>query len=248
MRTVDLNCDMGEGCLNDAELMEFVTSVNIACGSHAGDAETMRATVELAKAKNIAIGSHPSFPDRVNFGRSIMSLQPSEIYTAVRQQTLTLMNVCEDARTVLDHVKPHGALYNLSARDRATAAAIAASVRDVDASLILFGLAGSLSISEAERAGLRTASEAFADRTYQPDGSLTPRDHDDALITGAADAAAQALSIVWDRRAFATDGAKVAIMADTICIHGDGPNAVDLARTIHDTLLSHNINISRLNG
>ena len=245
MRSVDLNCDMGEGYANDRVLMDYVSSVNVACGFHAGDADTMRATVDAALEKSVAVGAHPSFPDREHFGRRDLTLSPGEVYSIVAEQINIFRAVCETAGTHMGHVKPHGALYNLAARDHETAEAIAKAVYDIDPRLILYGLSGSNSISAGDRVGLRTASEVFADRTYQADGSLTPRKELNALITHTAAAAAQALAMVRDGIVVSVSGEGVAVRADTICIHGDGPQAVQFAAAISSELKMNNIRIEK---
>ena len=248
MLSVDLNCDMGEGYPNDAALMDYVSSVNIACGFHAGDDATMRTTVKAAIEKGVAIGAHPSYPDRENFGRTAMSLAPDEIREIVTEQIQILQAVCDADGGKLSHVKPHGALYNHSAKDPAIAAAIAQAVRDHDPKLILFGLSGSVSIGEAQTIGLQTASEAFADRTYRSDGSLTPRSEANALIIDTVVAAEQAFRMISNGCVIAAGGELVAIEADTICIHGDGEHALDFAAAIHKKLTENGIRIKAFNG
>ena len=243
MPQVDLNSDMGEGCPNDAELMDYVSSVNIACGFHAGDPDTMLRTVEVAIRKGMAIGAHPSFPDRANFGRTPMSLSAVEIFDIVEIQVRALIEVCDISGGKLSHVKPHGALYNQAARDPEIAAAIASAVSSIDRNLILFGLSGSCSITEAKKAGLRTASETFADRTYQSDGSLTPRTEPNALITDTAAAAEQALRMATSGTVMSSDGQITNVKADTICIHGDGEHAVQFAIAIRQRLLENGVEI-----
>jgi 5-oxoprolinase (ATP-hydrolysing) subunit A len=244
MRTsVDINCDLGEGCPNDAELMKYISSANIACGFHAGDKETMRQTVDLAIENSVAIGAHPSFPDRDNFGRTNMSLPPDELFTIVSEQILALKAVCDEKGARLHHVKPHGALYNQAARDRTLASAIAEAVKEIDETLVLFGLAGSVSISEAQASGLQTASEVFADRTYQSDGSLTPRSQPNALIEDDEQAIAQALGFVNTGSVQATTGEIVSVRCDTICIHGDGSHAVSFAKKIREAFNNKGIGI-----
>jgi UPF0271 protein len=233
MLTVDLNCDMGEGCGNDAELMKYISSANIACGFHAGDRATMSETVELALAHDVAIGAHPGYRDLENFGRTAMSLPLHEVFAIVAEQIEALRQVCGTHGAVLHHVKPHGALYNQAARDHELAAAIAKAVASVDRDLILYGLSGSALISEAESAGLKTASEVFADRTYQRDGNLTPRTQPDALITAGEKAVAQALQMIRSQTVTATTGETLSIKADTLCIHGDGEHAVEFAAALH---------------
>ncbi len=227
MPRIDLNCDLGEGAGHEAELMPLLTSANIACGAHAGDEATMRVTVALAEKHRVAIGAHPGFADRENFGRKEMLLAPAALHALVVTQIAALARFGP-----LRHVKPHGALYNLAARDAAVAQVIAEAVRGVDASLVLFGLAGSELVRAGRAAGLQVAEEAFADRTYQRDGSLTPRSHPDALITDEAVAVAQVLQMVREGVVRATDGTEVAIKADTVCLHGDGPHAVAFARRL----------------
>ncbi len=240
-RSIDLNCDMGESfgpwrMGNDAELMRYVSSANIACGFHAGDAGTMRETVELALGSGVEIGAHPGFPDLQGFGRRSMSLSPQEVFDVVLYQVSALKGICEASGGRLHHVKPHGALYNQAARDPETASAVAAAIKSLDPRLILYGLSGSSLISEAKKAGLKTASEVFADRRYENDGSLTPRSGTNAVITETSEAAAQALGLVLEAAVTAVDGSRVAVDAETICIHGDGENAVSFARAVRDEL------------
>ncbi len=229
--TIDLNCDLGEGGDQDAALMPWITSANIACGAHAGDEATMRATVALAVRHGVAVGAHPGFPDRENFGRREQLLTPGELCGLVTGQIEALRELGD-----VWHVKPHGALYNLAARDRGMAEAIAEAVHAVDPTLILFGLAGSELVRAGRERGLRVASEVFADRTYQADGALTPRSRADALIADEATAVAQVLRMVREGVVRATDGTDVAIQADTVCLHGDGPKAAALARRLNGEL------------
>lgn len=249
MFTVDLNCDMGESfgaskSGNDAALMNYVSSVNIACGFHAGDARIMRETVETAIKKNVAIGAHPSFPDLQGFGRREMKMPPSEVFDIVLYQISALKEICEAFGRQLHHVKPHGALYNQAAKDKYLAEAIAKAVFALDKNLILYGLSGSFLISEAERIGLKTASEVFADRTYQPDGSLTPRTKQNAMITVTNQAIEQVLQMIKEKSVTATNGEQIPIRAETICIHGDGENALEFAREINIQLKQNDIVIS----
>ena len=229
---IDLNCDMGEGCGNDAALMKYISSANIACGFHAGDLDTMRRTVELALTHGVAIGAHPGYRDRENFGRTSASLSRAEVIDIISEQITALKNVCDELGAKLHHVKPHGALYNQAAKDRALAAAVADAVRGASPDLILYGLSGSFLISEAEALGLSAASEVFADRTYQTDGTLTPRTEPDALINDSQDAVAQALQMIQKQTVTATTGESISIRADTLCIHGDGEHAVAFAKEI----------------
>ena len=232
MHRIDLNCDLGEGAGHDAELMPLITSANIACGGHAGDGQTMRAAVELALQHGVAIGAHPGFVDREHFGRREAPIAPTEARALVLAQIRTLQLIVQSCGGRLVHVKPHGALYNMAARDAALARVMAEAVREVDPQLVLFGLAGSQLLSAGRACGLRVASEVFADRTYQPDGSLTPRSQPEALIQNEDDAVAQVLRMVHESRVRAVDGTDVPIRADTVCVHGDGPHAVAFARRL----------------
>jgi UPF0271 protein len=234
---LDLNSDMGESfgpwrMGDDEAVLAHVTSANIACGFHAGDARMMQHTVRLAHARGVAIGAHPSLPDLQGFGRREMKVAAQEVYDDVLYQIGALAGICRASGARLHHVKPHGALYNMAARDPALADAIARAVRDFDAQLVLYGLAGSQLIAAARRAGLRAASEVFADRTYQPDGSLTPRSRPDAMIGDAGRALAQVEQMVKQGQVVATDDSVVSIQADTLCIHGDQPGAATFAREI----------------
>ncbi len=244
--SIDINCDLGEGFPHDSELMKYISSANIACGFHAGDRDTMRRTVGLAIENNVAIGAHPGYPDRENFGRTSMSLTPERVCGIVSEQILVLKAICEEMGVNLNHVKPHGALYNQSAKDSELAAAIADAVNSIEPQLILFGLSGSVSISAAMVVGLRTASETFADRTYQPDGVLTPRSHPNALIENDDDAIAQALGFVQNGTVAAVTGEIVKVRCDTICIHGDGEHAVSFAKKIREAFENEGIEIKPL--
>ena len=244
MTSVDLNCDIGEGCGNDAELMRHITSANIACGFHAGDEATMRRTVELALENGVAIGAHPGYRDRENFGRTEMALSFGEIYDDVIEQILALRNMCNTLGGRLHHLKPHGALYNQAARDPEIARAIAEAIVAIDNTLILYGLSGSHLISVAEKLGLKTASEVFADRTYRNDGNLTPRSQPGALITETERSLTQVLDVVRYGRVRSIDAIMVPIKAETICIHGDGENASRFASEIKRALLSQGIRIA----
>jgi UPF0271 protein len=234
--TVDLNCDMGEGCANDAALMDYVSSVNIACGFHAGDANTMRRTVETAIEKGVAIGAHPGYRDRDNFGRTPMHLPLDEVRDIVTEQVNALRDVCGEAGATMRHIKPHGALYNQAVRDADLGRVIAQAVADIDKDLVYFGLSGSLMIDEAQKVGLLTASEVFADRTYASDGSLTPRTELNALIHETNAAVTQALDMIKYGRVRTIDGIMVNICADTVCLHGDAENALEFARAIYEAL------------
>ncbi len=236
MHRIDLNCDLGEGAGHDAELMAFITSANIACGGHAGDADSMRTAVALAVRHGVAVGAHPGLNDREGFGRREQPLTPAQAHELVAAQVRALQQIARDAGARLTHVKPHGALYNMAARDAALAQAVAAAVREADPQLVLVGLAGSRLPAAGRACGLRVAGEVFADRSYEPDGALTPRSRPGALVTDEAVAAARVLRMVRDGRVRAADGTDVPVQADTVCIHGDGPRAVATARRLHQEL------------
>ena len=214
---MQINCDLGEGIGNDAELMPYIDEANIACGFHAGDAFTMRETVALCIRHGVKMGAHPSYLDRENFGRKEIEMSPEEIYLLVKKQIETLNQIVKTAGGELNHVKPHGALYNTSAKNTEVAKAIAKAVKDIDPSLILFGLKNSLSVVAGNAEGLKTAEEAFADRRYETDGSLTPRSQPGACFTSVKEVIVQVEKI----------------KADTWCIHGDGPHALEFAKALH---------------
>jgi UPF0271 protein len=248
MDRIDLNCDMGESfgvyrLGHDDELLACVSSANIACGFHAGDPAVMQRTVRAAAERGVAIGAHPGFHDVEGFGRRALAITPEDAYGLVVYQTGALLGFALAADTRLAHVKPHGALYNLAARDASLADAIARAVRDVDRSLVLFGLAGSELITAGQRAGIGTAAEAFADRNYASDGSLLPRSRPDALVHNPAAAAARVVRMVREGQVTSADGADVALRPQTICIHGDGPNAPALARAVREALEREGIRV-----
>ncbi len=238
---IDLNADLGEGCDNDEALLGLVSSANIACGWHAGDAMTMRQCVRWAIDKGVAIGAHPSFPDRENFGRSEMNLPPEDVVAGVLYQVGALAAIVKAEGGTLAHVKPHGALYNQAVKDPVLAEAICEAVRRFDPTLRFFGLAGSGMIAAAERAGLKPVEEVFADRGYQPDGSLVPRSRPGALIEDEEQSLAQTLSLVRDHQVIAIDGSVVAVNAQTVCLHGDGAHALAFARRIRERLAADGI-------
>jgi 5-oxoprolinase (ATP-hydrolysing) subunit A len=243
MLSIDLNCDMGESTHlwpwsieKDRALLPFLSSINLACGFHAGDAHTMHELVEAALTEGVAIGAHPSYEDRDNFGRSNQLLSPEKIYDIVLYQVGALDAFLKVMHSRLHHVKPHGALYNMAAKDEVLASAICKAVYDYDNRLIVYGLSGSMLIAAAHATGLRTCSEVFADRTYQDDGQLTPRIAPNALINDSKQALTQVLQMVQRRTVTSVHGKEVPIAAETICIHGDGEHAVELAMAIHGML------------
>jgi len=248
---VDLNCDMGEsfGAYTigaDDAVFPFITSANVACGFHGGDPAVMRTTLARARRENVAVGAHPGFPDLIGFGRRNLDASPQEIYDLVVYQVGALMGFARAAKLELQHVKPHGALYNMAVAKPELAAAIARAVFDVDRELILFGLPGSHLIGEGQAAGLRTASEAFADRNYLSDGSLVSRKRADAQVHDADEAVRRALRMVREGRVTPVDGPDIPITVDTICIHGDGPHAAEFARRLRGALEADGVAVKPL--
>ena len=233
---IDLNADVGEAIGDDEGVLPFVTSANIACGFHAGNPVIMRSTVQLSRRHGVAVGAHPGFQDLEGFGRRDMHVSTAELENLVAYQIGALAGVASTEGVRLSHVKPHGALYNMAARNAEMADAIARAVRAVDPSLVLFGLSGSQLIAAGERVGLRVASEVFADRGYWPDGSLAPRGTPGALVTEVEDVVRRALGMATGQAVDCVDGTTIHVKADTICIHGDTPGAADLARRVRAAL------------
>ena len=247
--TIDINCDLGESfgawqMGDDAALLAVVSSANIACGFHAGDPDIMRHTVATAVAHQVAMGAHVSLPDLQGFGRREMTVTPNEAYAMTLYQVGALHAFALAAGARLHHVKPHGALYNMAARDIKLAGAIAHAVRDFDPSLWLFGLAGSALPEAGRAAGLSVAAEAFADRGYRADGSLQPRREPGAVITESDQAIAQAMAMAREGKVRAVDGSIVTLKADTLCVHGDGAHAVAFARNLRAALEAAGITIA----
>lgn len=251
MKRVDLNCDMGElpEMLADGSqeaLMKFVTSVNVACGGHAGDEETMRATIQQALRHGVAVGAHPGYEDRENFGRVALNLSGEEIRDSVFRQVAALGKVAEKCGAEVVHVKPHGALYNQAARDARIARAIAEGVRRWRQDVALVGLAGSVMLEEFRAAGFRVAAEAFADRRYEKDRSLRARKFRDALLDAPEKAAEQAVRIAEGLGVLTREGTEVAVEAQTICIHGDTPGAERIAKSVRLALESAGVEVKAL--
>ena len=240
---VDLNADLGEGCANDEALLQRVSSANIACGFHAGDALIMQQSVRLAMKYGVAIGAHPSFPDRENFGRSAMQLPPETVYAQVVYQLGALAAITRAEGGKMIHVKPHGMLYNQAATDAVLADAIARAVFDVDPTLRLVGLAGSELIRAGERAGLQTRQEVFADRRYQSNGALVPRSQPDAMIDSDQQALEQTLTMVQQQKVLSREGVWVPVKADTVCLHGDGEHALTFAMRLREAFDEQGIEI-----
>jgi 5-oxoprolinase (ATP-hydrolysing) subunit A len=236
MLNCDLNCDMGEGIGNDEAIMPYITSANISCGFHAGNGDTIRQTMAIAIKHGVRVGAHPSFRDRENFGRKEMRLDPDKLYAIILEQLIKMDLIAKEKGTALYHVKPHGALYNMAARESEIAATIAQAVKDFNEELVVYGLSNSQMITQAKASGLKTYSEVFADRTYQDDGSLTPRLLPNALIQEDQQCIQQVLQMVNSRTVTTITGNTIPIVADTICIHGDGKHAVNFAIRIHEAL------------
>jgi UPF0271 protein len=248
---VDLNCDLGElpqavfDGTQDA-LMASITSGSVACGGHAGDERTMEATIRQALRHGVCIGAHPGFPDRANFGRLEVSLSPAQIAETVYRQVVSLEQVARRCGATLAHVKPHGALYNLAARDAAVARAIAEGLARWRRDVVLIGLAASTMLDAFREAGFEVAAEAFADRAYESDGSLRSRKLPGSLIRDPEAAAAQALRIAQSHRVVAADGSQIAVDADTICLHGDTPGCVQIAAAVASRLREAGIELKGL--
>lgn len=232
---IELNADIGEGC-DDAALMPFLARVSIACGGHAGDAVSMDAALRLAGEYGVAVGAHPSYPDRAHFGRKQVTADPEEIVAWVTQQIEALAETAAALGLRLAHVKPHGALYNVAAMDRAVAQAVARAVAAVEPGLVVVGLSGSLLIAEAQAAGLGVMNEAFADRRYLPSGQLVSRETEVALVTDPEMAAIQARSLAEGAPIMTLHGTALRVPADTLCLHSDTPNALNIARAVHAAL------------
>lgn len=244
---VDLNADVGEGRIGalgqDPALMPSITSANVACGFHAGDPGVMRATVALAREHGVAVGAHPGFPDLEGFGRRELQVSPRDVEDFVVYQVGALAAIAAAQGIRLQHVKPHGALFNMAVRDRALADAVARAAAVLDRELILFGLPGSELVTAGERAGLRTAREGFADRAYQPDGTLVPRAEPGAVIHDPEVVVRRALRMVREGTVEAVDGSRVPLVIDTLCVHGDTPGAAELAARIRRALVDAGVEV-----
>jgi UPF0271 protein len=249
MFTIDLNCDMGESFgiysvgADESKLMDHITSANIACGFHAGDPDCIKRTVQLAIDKGISIGAHPGLPDLVGFGRRNMHITAQEAYNMVLYQIGALSAFVQAAGSKLNHVKPHGALYNMASKDAILARSIAQAVFDFDPTLILFGAFNSELIKAGENINLKTVNEVFADRTYQTDGFLTPRTEPNCFVTDETQAFNQVFEMITNSHVRTTSGEYVVIKADTVCVHGDGPHALTFVKTLKQKLTEHHITI-----
>ena len=241
---VDLNADLGEGAGHDAELFELITSANIACGFHVGDPASILRSIRDAKEQNVSIGAHPSFADRENFGRTELALEPAEVFAQVLYQLGAFESLATAATVRMNHVKPHGALYNMAARDDKLADAIVRAMLVVDPYLILFAPANSALERVGAAAELRVVREVFADRNYLADGSLVPRSRSDALLSDPEEAAKRVLRMLHEGKVQSVDGHDVDVRAETICIHGDTPGAVEFARNLRVALEYEGVRIS----
>ena len=241
---IDLNADVGEGAGQDAAIMPFITSANIACGAHAGDAHTMRETLQLAALHHVAVGAHPGYPDPEHFGRRRLGMTPGEIHETVSAQIGLLRAAADELGLRLAHVKPHGALYNDAAVDAHIARAVARAVHDADAHLLLFGPARSALLAEAERVGIATVAEAFADRGYDAHGSLVPRERPGAIVSDPDEAAARAVRLVTEGLIRTSEGVDIAVVAGTLCVHGDGACAAGIARSVREALEATGVRVA----
>ena len=249
MPSIDLNCDLGEsfGAYTigmDAQVIPYVTSANVACGFHAGDAVVMERTVALCKASGAAVGAHPGLPDLQGFGRRVMKISPAEAGAFVTYQVGALKAFCDAAGVPLHHVKPHGALYNMAGRDRELADAIARAVQSAAPGAVLLALSGSEMVRAAQAIGLPVASEVFADRGYRPDGSLVPRGTPGAMIEDEDEAIARVIRMVKEGKVKASDGTDIALRADSVCVHGDGPKALAFVRKISAALKASGVELT----
>jgi UPF0271 protein len=241
---IDLNSDLGEGAGHDNEILDLVSSANIACGFHAGDASSIFATIQAALERDVSLGAHPSFPDRENFGRSEMAMPPAEVYSNVAYQIGAFHALARAAGGRMNHVKAHGALYNMAARDRALADVIANAVFALDPKLILFAPSTGALEAAATELGLQTASEVFADRNYLGDGSLVPRTDSRAFVHDPIEAAERIIRILAEGKVRAVDGTDVEIFASTVCVHGDNPQAVEFVRRLRRRLELEDVEIA----
>lgn len=248
MKCVDLNCDLGESygnwkCGMDEAVLPYISSANVACGFHASDPLVMDTTVKNAEKSGVLVGAHPGFPDLVGFGRRKMDVKPNELKAMIIYQVGALKAFCKANGTELQHVKPHGAMYNMAGKDMKLAEAIAEGVYEVDPELILLGLSGSYLIEAAKKTGLKYASEVFADRAYESDGSLVARSKPGAVITDESEAISRVIKMVKTGKVESIDGKEVEVHPDSICLHGDGEKAVEFSKKIHEALEAEGIRI-----
>lgn len=241
--SIDINCDMGEGMENDAAIMPFISSANIACGFHAGNEDTIKRTIELALTHGVAIGAHPSYYDRENFGRLSQSISLIELAELISEQISVFEKITTQMGCKIHHVKLHGALYNDCAKDPLSSKIVVQTIQAIDPSIFLYGLSGSHTINEAKAIGLKYVEEAFADRTYQSNGQLTPRHKENALIMDPDKASKQVLTMILDQEIKTEDGTMIDVDAATICVHGDHPAALEIVSHLFNTLQQYQIEI-----
>lgn len=241
MYKVDLNCDLGEGAGLDSQIIPLITSANIACGFHAGDCETMDKTVSLCNLNGVAAGAHPGYPDRENFGRTNIEVSPLQVYDYTVYQLGAVDAFCKAKGVKLQHVKPHGAMYNIAGKDKALADAIAKAVYDYNKELILLGLSGSLMIKAGEELRLRVAKEVFADRAYEKDGSLRARGLDGAMITDENEAISRVVRMIKEGKVRTYSGEDISIEAHSVCVHGDGEKALDFVKALNTAFKENGI-------
>lgn len=240
---LDFNCDLGEGCGSDAAIIALISSANIACGFHAGDAASMRDTVALCRQHGVAIGAHPSLRDREGFGRREVMVTPDTTYADTREQLDALAEIACAQGARVEHLKPHGALYNIAAREPVIAQAIARATRDFDRDMRLVGLSGSALTAAGEAAGLQVAHEAFAERRYEADGTLTPRSQPGAVLETVEEALQQVLRLLREGVVIARTGERIGVRMDTLCLHGDRPDALAFAQALQQTLQAEGVRI-----
>lgn len=238
---IDLNCDLGEGVGIEAAILPYVSTINIACGAHAGDEALIRNTIRLAKDQQVAIGAHPSYPDRENFGRTVLPITAEDLQQSVRQQIDLVRGIAFEEHYPITHIKLHGALYNQAAKEDALATLLVETIAAIDPLLLVFGLPGSALEQRAIQYNLRFVKEAFADRTYQDDGSLTPRAHPNALIEDNSDCVQQVLRMIRQQEVVTLSGKIISLSAETVCLHGDGLHAVAFAKSLWQELKKENI-------
>jgi UPF0271 protein len=243
--SIDINCDMGEGMGNESYVMPFISSANIACGGHAGTAESIKRTIEIAQKNNVAIGAHPSYNDKENFGRVSQFISVLELAELIAEQYYQFEKIANQLGAPIHHVKLHGALYNDCAKDALLSKTFIQTIQAIDPTLIIYGLSGSHTIQEAIMAGQPFAREAFADRTYQNNGQLTPRYLDHAMIDETEQVVNQVTTLIKQNKVVSIQGDFIDLKVDTICIHGDGPNAITFSAAIFEALKTNHIEIKK---
>lgn len=241
--SIDLNCDLGEGMPNDKALMAYISSANIACGYHAGDEDTMQRAIEYCLQHKVAIGAHPGFRDKENFGRTEIQLSNEQLSDLIAEQIVLMQKYCKTMQADLHHIKLHGALYNMTAKSERMSEVVVQVIKDLNPNLIVYGLSGSTTIKQSKMAGLKVANEVFADRTYQDNGTLTPRTEKHALITDQKESLRQVMQMVKEKSVLSYSGKVIPLQVETICLHGDGTHALTFAKVIHEFLLSNHIYI-----